>query len=542
MENKKLTLNKAQILAVGNFSLSNVLFWSRGTGKSYVLAFIMQILAHKMPRSVNGFVGRTFNQLLTRILPGIFAALEDFGYYENVHYVIGKRPPEEWLKPIQKQVKYEFTITWYTGATWVLISQEREGSARGLNLDSVMADEGITLHRERFEAEAKAANRGNLTRFGHLPYHHNVTVTSSKPIGTQGRWLLDYGKYYENQFNYKVLSLAFKAAMLILEVLKASSADKPKAWQELVAVLKQIKWYKSKENTYYSEAFSLDNIENLGWAYLQNNFNDNTDGLAYFLVEYLNVTIGTISDKFYADFDEEKHGYFADRNELDLMSYKFKGDEKKDCSTDTDVSFTEPLDIAMDYNYTICPIVTGQEFSKEYRILSSDHVKFPQTNRIETVIDNWHNYYSPMQTRRVNYYFNHTAVGLSAGKDTSHSDDVILALRSRGWNVNPIYTGQAPNHDPLFRFWGALLSGKNKELPLFRINRENNKSLIISLNSAPAKQGRKGVEKDKSSEDPRKKLPQEHATHYSEALDMLMYPKFAKNLKAVGSFEDPFVG
>ena len=63
--------------------------------------------------------------------------------------------------------------------------------------------------------------------------------------------------------------------------------------------------------------------------------------------------------------------------------------------------------------------------------------------------------------------------------------------------------------------------------PRVRINRQKNKDGIISLQSAGMTPDR---QKDKSSE--KKAIAQEHATHFSDAFDYLVYHKF-KSLKGL---------
>ena len=49
--------------------------------------------------------------------------------------------------------------------------------------------------------------------------------------------------------------------------------------------------------------------------------------------------------------------------------------------------------------------------------------------------------------------------------------------------------------------------------------------LTVSLENAPAKEGNKGIQKDKSSERS-KTIPQEHATHLSDAFDLAIYWRY----------------
>ena len=83
-----------------------------------------------------------------------------------------------------------------------------------------------------------------------------------------------------------------------------------------------------------------------------------------------------------------------------------------------------------------------------------------------------------------------------------------------------------PPHNEKFIVVNYLLRyGGTKGLPKIGINMHNAYDLTVSLEDAPAKEGNKGIQKDKSSERS-KTTPQEHATHLSDAFDLAIYWRY----------------
>src|SRR5581483_6810433 len=137
---RTLTLNKPQIRASLAKWLILVLIWSRGTGKSTFIAWIIHLIVRFMPRSCSTVIGRTYHQIMTRTMPSTIASLERLGYYKDVHYFIGKRPPKtwNWPEPYEPPLSYDYVMIWYNGTAFEFVSQDREGMGRGPNRDFII--------------------------------------------------------------------------------------------------------------------------------------------------------------------------------------------------------------------------------------------------------------------------------------------------------------------------------------------------------------------------------------------------------------------
>ena len=138
------------------------------------------------------------------------------------------------------------------------------------------------------------------------------------------------------------------------------------------------------------------------------------------------------------------------------------------------------------------------------------------------------------------YHYDHTAIG-TYPNPVSFAKELGNALRAKGWTVIERYMGHAPGHGDKYEFMDKLLGGSDNRLPSLLINRENCEYLITSMENAPMRLGTRGFEKDKSSERD-KKTPQEEATHFSDAFDMLAWGELNSNIANEPAFMDNFIG
>lgn len=504
--------------------------WSRGVGKSTYHATRMAAIAFDMPRSKNIIEGRTYQQVLTKTLPGVTAALERLGYFEGVHYVFNKRPPANWPLCYEAPKIWDNTMAWITGAMFQIISQDRPGDARGLNADSITADEALTLDQGKLETGSFAANRANRGLYK-TPLHHSIHLSTSRGFGSEFKWIEAFGKYYIDDGNdYRpVLN---KIVGLGLKMIDSSNIEEQQLyWQEIIRLKAQVRWYvktekiktptgyKDKATIFYNEADVWDNILILGWEYVKNLRRTMTDLM--FCVEILNKAFELVENCFYNI--TEAHLYEAINYEY-LESLEYNMDKLSmntdHCKKDADVKLDKPLHIGLDYGAYINAIVTKQNYDNTDWTLSSMYVKRPKL--IQELIQNWCNYYRFHKTKDVVYWYDHTALPADGKSTTNYRDEVIKVLELNGWKVRHQYIGQAPHHHDKYLISSKTLEGKDPAYPRQMINKTNNKYLLLSMNQAPLKQGKRGFEKDKSSEWKMLNL-REEATDLSDAWDVTNY-------------------
>lgn len=452
--------------------------WGRGTGKSTILAWRIKNLAYQMPRAKFFIVGQTYMQILTRTLPSTIAGLELLGYYKDVHFWIGRKPPKK-LKipePFQPPLNYEHTLYWHTGAVFDLISMDNKNGGRGLNTDGGVGDEAALLQYEALFNNVLSTNRGHLDRFGNCPLHHSTMFTSSTPVTQVGKWLI-----------------------------KMEEEAK-----------------RDPEKILYLRASSEFNRHNLGDDW----FRENKRILPKLIysAEIDNVRHEKIDGGFYANFDEERHTYLNYNNGfLESLDYNFSKLLQVDCRMDSDTNPYKPISVAFDYGASINTMICEQDFGRTSRYINSFFVLSP--GLVTECVKQFCKYYHYHSKKVVDYYYDHTAVFRTAINENTFADVVIKAFDDEGWEVIPHYIGQAPAHNDKYLLWNRIFLGLDPSLPEVEFNADKCKYPILSMQLAPVKQGKDGFEKDKSSE--RRDGAQEEATHFSDAVDTLMYGKYA---------------
>ena len=256
-----LQFNNSQLITIVNDPSSEVSIWGRGTGKSFIVGWEMNQTIRNMPRSITSITGTTYSQLLTRTLPSSFKLLEKLGHrrYDRKTglgtYVINEKPPAHFKDPYEKVLKYDNFISFINGTGFLLLSQERLGSARGPNVDREIVDEALTINKERYDQETSPTNRANQDIFGrqslrHIPQHNGFRYVSSMPFLPEQKWLLDFGSYYEEEAGIMLFEVWNRIVKLQLDLISAKKQEDEKLfssiWEEIRRLKKKITPFKSK--------------------------------------------------------------------------------------------------------------------------------------------------------------------------------------------------------------------------------------------------------------------------------------------------------
>ena len=171
----------------------SVIVAGRRTGKTDSIAapFVLRNM-QRMPGSTGGIVVPTFKHGLTNTLPGLLAAWKRWGYSRGIHYVIGRKPPKTFAKPIIEPAEYEHVITFYNGSCAVIISQDRPGSSNSLTLSWLLVDEAKFIDYNKLKDETLPANGGIKSYFGKHSCNHSILILSDMPQTQKGAWFLHY--------------------------------------------------------------------------------------------------------------------------------------------------------------------------------------------------------------------------------------------------------------------------------------------------------------------------------------------------------------
>jgi hypothetical protein len=524
----KVYFNKPQRLTQLIGANISVIVAGRRTGKTDSIAapFVLRNM-QRMPGSTGGIVVPTFKHGLTNTLPGLFAAWKRWGFIRGVHYVIGRKPPKTFAKPIIEPAEYEHVISFYNGSCAVIISQDRPGSSNSLTLSWLLIDEAKFIDYNRLKEETLPANGGIKSHFGKHSCNHSILILSDMPQTQKGSWFLHYKDKMDVEVIRGIEGLIYDIWKLKerMKALKKSGKDVPKALvYQLRHKDKQLNQLRSVA-TYYKEYSSIENLQLLGENYIRQMKRDLTP--LTFQTSILCQRIGIAKDGFYSSM-REKHKYDASNFEyLDQVAQSFyeenegQGfDGELDCRADRDCNPLAPICIGMDYNANINWIVAGQPSGRRLNVLKSFYVKFER--KLPALIDDFCSYYQFHQNKTVVFYYDTTALGSNYAVNEQDFRWVIIhEFERHGWQVQDVYLGNPMRHDEKYLLINQAFAGKQRLMPFF--NRQNNDDLILAIQAAGVTRGRNGFHKNKAGE----KLAEseedllEHRTDGTDAFDTL---------------------
>ena len=499
---------------------TTVIVAGRRTGKTDSIAspFVLRNM-QRMPGSTGGIVVPTFKHGLTNTLPGLFAAWKRWGFINGIHYVVGRRPPKSFAKPIIEPSDYEHVISFYNGSCAIIISQDRPGSSNSLTLSWILVDEAKFVDYERLKDETLPANGGIKSHFGHHSCNHSMMILSDMPQTQKGSWFL----HYEDKMDKELIATIEGTVYEIWRTKERIRALNAKG----VAVPPYLKSYLRRLDTnlnkmrsvavYYKEYSSIENLQLLGENYIKQMKRDLTPKT--FQTSILCQRIGIAKDGFYSSM-KESHKYNAsDFAYLDSLGYDFNPN-LLDCRADADVNPHAPICIGMDYNANINWIVAGQPNGRRLNIIKSFYVKFER--KIPALIEEFCRYYANHQNKTVVYYYDTTALGANYAVNEQDFHWVVChEFERHGWQVEDVYLGNPMRHDEKYLLINQGFAGKQRLMPFF--NRQNNDDLILAIQSAGVTRGRNGFRKDKGGE----KLAEteedllQHRTDGTDAFDTL---------------------
>lgn len=470
-----------------------------------------------MPRSANGILGTTYQQLLTRTLPGTIQALEQFGYKRDIHFFLGHKPPKsaDYPKPYIEPASYDYVMSWYTGAIWHLISQDRPGTSNSLTLDSLLIDEARFINYEKLKTETFPAMGGFKGHFSHLPFHHSLLVLSDMPATQKPAWFEMYKDKMDEELIETIRGLLYKIWKLRNLQVKTPTDTRAKKIKQLRRDLARLQ----SVAVYYTEWSSIENLLLLGKKYFDQMKRDLPPLI--FQTSILCRRLRIIKDGFYAALDPKKHYYTAfDNSYLDSLSYNFDKLKEESSLQDGDVDKTKPISIALDYNANINWLVAGQQQGVKMKVLNSFYVKYER--KLRELVQDFCKYYRYHPTKEVVYYYDNTALGTNyaVGNDDFASAIVEEFTRNK-WKVKRVHIGNPMKHIDKHRMIHQSLAGTKWLFPQF--NKNNNEALLIAMENTGVRIGSRGFQKNKAGE----KLAEseedllQHRTDGTDAFDTL---------------------
>lgn len=499
-EEKIIKLTKSQaLLKLVNPNVCYAL-WPRAAGKTNAIGDRVEHLSETMPRSQILLFSDTFKRLEERIVPNILGYFQnEIGLIENEDFVVFKKPPDHFDKPITPLKVYDHVITFSSGLALCLASQAVPGSANAYNAQAMIVDEAKYCKEQIINTEALPALRGAFDYFGHLPEYRSHWYFTDK-FGENIGWLLAKKRLSDPKKIKAVITLALECIRLAEKIKSRSSTGTHYRYLHELQPLEELLQKARKELVFYSDAAPYENLQNLGEKYFRDLKRDLTP------YEY-SISVEN------KDPDKAEHSFYPALS--GVQHYH---------NIEHDVDKSAPLIIALDYNWRITPMVVAQ-FSKmpdqaytTLNIVAAIHTLHP-SGGIELTVNAFTEYFREHPNKHVYFVYDHTAVGKRPDGAT-FAKIVCSALQTAGWSFTECYMGQAPHHDIKFEQFKKLMSN-NADMAI-RINRITAAPLITSMENAAAVMSMGKTKKDKSQEK-NLRLDPIAQTDYSDAFDQLLW-------------------
>lgn len=565
MINEAIHLNNPQLISVINDAKNEVNIEGRGTGKSYKIGWEINQIVRRMPRSISSITGRTYGQVYTRTLPSALKFLQQIGFEKDKDFKIGGKPPKTWLTPYEPVTKYENFISFANGTGFLMLSQEREGSSRGPNLDREIVDEALTLNKERYDQEVSPANRGNEEHFGKncskpIAQHHGFRYVSSMPFSPEQKWLLDYGNYYQKEAGILIFDIWNRVVKMQLQLIEAKKDEDKRLfrdiWNEIIRLKRQITPFVSKNGVLFTLANAFDNIQHLGFSYIMREYDKQS--MLTFMIEILNWIIDKVEDCYY-HIDPQIHVYYDAYNDdyirgvAEDSNWDAKKLETPDCRFDLDCDPSKPLEVGPDWGVKINLFSVGQERNYNFATKIIEPVdcfineffnKPQETNKvmINDLVEQFCDYYQHHPTKVIHYYRDKYGDNRQPNVKNakSYNNQAMERFKKNGWRVEPkSHRGMEPPQHDKYLLWVNILKGEDPRFPKVIFNGKNCKYTLISMNNTKVIERNGKFDKDKSSERKSKILPEE-ATHFSDAADKRIWTKYSNTLfKQSSTFVNP---
>ena len=450
----------------------------RGTGKTHIIGAEKRISAAEFPQGKEFLAAATYAQILTKTLPELMDVWRGFGLIENVHYVVGKRPPKHWIKPYKSPKLFKNVVSFYNGFCIELMSLDRADLSRGGSFDGGDIDEGLLCSWDDIATVILPTLRGNRDKPFHYlrdakgrilrnkqgkpiknPRHHQLRIYSSVAWKSKGRYINDWEKKMEKEPNE-------------FGLVTACTMDN-------VAVL------------------GLKYIERLKAALTPQQYN----------IEVLNIPVMKVPDGFYHKFSTDTHCEMSYEYNDTATGITVKGDKHYTANA--------PIDFTVDFGGRInCGLaIQHKEKDNTIRVLKEFFVK--DEKKIRELVQSFCEYYADHKNKLVRLW------GEPRGNDNQPDGEAfykrmkaLFALR--GWACQICATTSAKDQIVRHNIINDILSETDRpRMPRVRVSDEKCQNFVISLQITGIKDDY--TKEKKTERDPN--FPQEHAPHFTDAFD-----------------------
>lgn len=502
----------------------------RGTAKSTVIIARRSLKCIRlMPGAPIAIVADTYTNLVNNIMPAVQNGWRLAGMIEGIHYIKGKRPPEQWRERCSVIVDdYRYVYSFWNGCVLFLGSLDSPSMTAGKSVAHLFFDEA------KYAPEARAARvmpilRGDAIRYGHCHLYGGVTITTDMPDITEGEhdWFFRYAGEMDPERIIKIIQTASLLNKTRIKLLRLTESKQPDS-AAIARVERKLIYYEQalvklrKGQTYFTNLSSFANIDVLTLDYARRLY---TGALERH--EFLKSVVGMRpgvkkSARFYVLF-ADSHKY-SDGTPSGEAAYH--------CG---ELRYLDPdraLEGGLDFG-NMNSLVIGQPDGRYYRVHKNMYVLPPETLR--NLADDFLSFFANHRSKTLYLYYDRSGNNYArrGEDDAGRIKDYIERDsdgRRTGWTVVLMSRKQSTLlQDSEYNFMLELMSERNSALPKLLVDALNCPELISSIELARQRVKYRGdtkiVSKVKKSEKLElKKLPK-LSTNFSDAFKYLMMRK-----------------
>lgn len=448
-----------------------------------------------MPGAPLAFVANTYSNLKDNIMPAVKKGWEMQGLIEGVHYVYCKRPPDSWRKKCVDIVdEFKNTIFFWNGSVIYLGSLDNPSLLAGKSVVHIFYDEA-KYDQDKKVNRAMPILRGDAIKFGYSVYFLGLTITTDMPDINEGEydWFFRYAKQMKPARIEKIVQAASVRNELLISLVREEEKAKPNI-RNLNRLKKSLEYYDKglhklrKGETYFLNTSSLANIDILTISYIKNLFNGTLE-LHEFKKSVIGMRPGLRRDmRFYVSFGE-KHKYIdgtvSGEPAVNSRELRYLYPDK-------------PIDAGADFG-NMLSLIIGQRDGAYYRWHKNFFELPPRWFR--ELGDQFIGFFLNHQNKELNLYYDRAGNNYErqkedyAGKlkDAIEKDD---NGNRTGWIVNLKSRRQSNiRQEEEYGFMQELMSEKNPQLPILKIDTVNCRETVSSVEKAPAGIKYKGQQK-----------------------------------------------
>ncbi len=365
----------------------------------------------------------------------------------------------------------------------------------------------------------------------------------------------EYAGYYDAEKGVNLFSVWNRIVKMQIELLTLTDPHQfAELWNEIARLKKRIEPFVSRGGLLFTCSNAFDNLENLGLSYVRREYQKQP--YLTFLIEVMNYLFDKVENCFYA-INEERQVYYASEQSRLIMEmaqatgFDYKPEDILGSSVyDRDCNPSLPLEIVPDWGSSICLFSVSQtrsyDFAAErdtgqevHNVINEFFVK-PDGNSnvlIKELCAKFCAHYRQHANRELHYYKDKYGDSRNPNivQSKTYNQLAVECLTAAGWDVmEHEHAGMEPPQSDKYILINSILKEDDPALPRFRINGTRCRYTLISMNNAMVKEYDGQLKKDKSSERRGSNVLPEEATHFSDAVDKILWTKYGSIVRRNG--------